>query len=130
MGRIAIAIMLLGSMSAFGQLTAVNGLKKNKYGLYEASYRDIKDAILRYNYISDRNGADTNDVVFDVMVNPIDFAHFRNDSQSDNIIITMIFREGNKYKIMFGEIDGREDRVFFDVINEDGYPLQLAYRKK
>lgn len=130
MGRIVIAIMLLGSMSAFGQLTAVNGLKKNKYGLYEASYRDIKDAILKYNYISDRNGADTNDVVFDVMVNPIDFAHFRNDSLSDNIIITMIFREGNKYKIMFGEIDGREDRVFFDVINEDGYPLQLAYRKK
>lgn len=130
MGRIAIAIMLLGSMSAFGQLTAVNGLKKNKYGLYEASYRDIRDAILKYNYISDRNGADTNDVVFDVMVNPIDFAHFRNDSLSDNIIITMIFRERNKYKIMFGEIDGREDRVFFDVINEDGYPLQLAYRKK
>ena len=130
MGRIVIAIMLLGSMSAFGQLIGVNGLKKNKYGLYEASYRDIKEAILKYNYISDRNGADTSDMVYNVMVNPIDFGFFRKDSMSDNIMISLIFREGDKYKVMFGEIDGSEDRVFFDVIDEEGYPLQLAYRKK
>lgn len=130
MGRIVIAMVTLCVNISFGQLTAVNGLKKNSHGLYEASYKDIRDAILKYNYISDMNGADTNDVVFNVMVNPIDFAHFRNDSMSDNIIITMIFRDGDRYKIMFGEIDGSEDRVFFDVINEDGRSLQLAYRKK
>ena len=130
MGRIVIAMVTLCVNISFGQLTAVNGLKKNKYGLYEASYRDIKDAILKYNYISDRNGADTSDMVYNVMVNPIDFGFFRKDSLSDNIMISLIFREGDRYKVMFGEIDGSEDRVFFDVIDEEGYPLQLAYRKK
>lgn len=130
MGRIVIAMVTLCVNISFGQLTAVNGLKKNKYGLYEASYRDIKDAILKYNYISDRNGADTSDMVYNVMVNPIDFGFFRKDSMSDNIMISLIFREGDRYKVMFGEIDGSEDRVFFDVIDEEGYPLQLAYRKK
>jgi hypothetical protein len=130
MGRLVIAMVLLGSMSAFGQLTDVNGLKKNRYGLYESSYKDIKEAILKYNYISDKNGADTTNVVYNVMLNPIDFAHFKNDSESDNIIVSMIFRDGDRYKIMFGEINGEEDRVFFDVIDEKGNETSLVYRKK
>jgi hypothetical protein len=41
----------------------------------------------------------------------------------------MIFRDGDKSKVMFGEINGEEDRVFFDVIDENGNEISLVYRK-
>ena len=125
MGRLAVVVMLLGSMSAFGQLLGVDGFKKNKHGLYEMSFKDIRDAIRKYNYVSDLNGADTNGVVFDVMKNPIDFAFFGKDIESQ--IISVIVTDGNRYKIMFGEFDGRYNQEFFTVISEKNKPLDLVY---
>lgn len=125
MGRLAVVVMLLGSMSAFGQLMGVDGFKKNKHGLYEMSFKDIRDAIRKYNYVSDLNGADTNGIVFDVMKNPIDFAFFGKDIESQ--IISVIVTDGNRYKIMFGEFDGRYNQEFFTVISEKNKPLDLVY---
>jgi len=128
MGRLAVVVMLLGSMSAFGQLLAVDGFKKNKHGLYEMSFKNIRDAARKYNYVSDMNGADTTDVVFDIMKNPIDFAFFGNNIESQ--IISLMIVDGDRYKIMFGEFDGTEDKDFFTVINEKNRPLNLIYRVK
>lgn len=126
--RLITVVMVLLSSKSFGQLMGVDGLKKNKYGLYEMSFKDVREAIRKYNYISDLNGADTNDIVFDVMKNPIDFAFFGNDIE--NQIISLIISEGSKYKIMFGEFDGREDQDFFTIISEKNKPLNLIYRVK
>ena len=82
MGRLAVVVMLLGSMSAFGQLSHLSGFKKNKYGLYEMSFDNPKDAIIKYNYVSDKNGADTSGYVYNIMANPIDFAFFKNEKSS------------------------------------------------
>ncbi len=120
--------MLLGSMSAFGQLLAVDGFKKNKHGLYEMSFKNIRDAARKYNYVSDMNGADTTDVVFDIMKNPIDFAFFGNNIESQ--IVSLMIVDGDRYKIMFGEFDGTEDKDFFTVISEKNRPLNLIYRVK
>jgi hypothetical protein len=128
MGRLAVVVMLLGNMSAFGQLLAVDGFKKNKHGLYEMSFKDVRDAVRKYNYVSDMNGADTNDVVFDIMKNPIDFAFFGNNIESQ--IISLMIVDGDRYKIMFGEFDGSEDKDFFTVISEKNRPLNLIYRVK
>lgn len=126
--RLITVVMVLLSSKSFGQLMGVDGLKKNKHGLYEMSFKDVREAIRKYNYISDLNGADTNDIVFDVMKNPIDFAFFGNDIE--NQIISLIISEGSKYKIMFGEFDGREDQDFFTIISEKNKPLNLIYRVK
>jgi hypothetical protein len=128
MGRLAVVVMLLGSMSAFGQLLAVDGFKKNKHGLYEMSFKNIRDAVRKYNYVSDMNGADTTDVVFDIMKNPIDFAFFGNNIESQ--IVSLMIVDGDRYKIMFGEFDGTEDKDFFTVISEKNRPLNLIYRVK
>ncbi len=128
MGRFAVVVMLLGSMSAFGQLLAVDGFKKNKHGLYEMSFKDAGDAIINYNRISDINGADTTGVVFDIMKNPIDFAYFGNNKE--NMIISALVSDGNRYKIMFGEFDGREDHVFLTIMSEKNKAIDLVYRLK
>lgn len=128
MGRLAVVVMLLGSMSAFGQLVGVDGFRKNKHDLYEMSFKDVREAIRKYNYVTDMNGADTNDVVFDVMQNPIDFAFFGRDIE--NQIISLMIIDGDKYKIMFGEFDGTEDKYFFTIRSNKNKPLDLVYRLK
>jgi len=128
MKKIILTVALFCSTIAFSQLEGISGFKKNKHGLYEMSFKDVREAIKKYNYVTDINGADTNGVVFDVMKNPIDFAFFGHDIE--NQIISVIFTEGNRYKIMFGEFDGREDQDFFDVVDENGKSIQLIYRKK
>jgi hypothetical protein len=128
MGRLAVVILALGANMAFGQLLGVDGFKQNKHGLYEMSFKDVREAIKKYNYVTDMNGADTNGVVFDVMKNPIDFAFFGRDIE--NQIISVIVTDGNRYKIMFGEFDGRYDQDFFTVISENNKPLDLIYRVK
>lgn len=126
--RLITVVMIFLSAKTFGQLMGVDGLKKNKHGLYEISFKDVREAIRKYNYISDLNGADTNDIVFDVMKNPIDFAFFGNDIE--NQIISLVISEGSKYKIMFGEFDGREDQDFFTIMSEKNKPIDLVYRVK
>jgi hypothetical protein len=128
MGRLAVVILALGANMAFGQLLAVDGFKKNKHGLYEMSFKNIRDAARKYNYVSDMNGADTTDVVFDIMKNPIDFAFFGNNIESQ--IVSLMIVDGDRYKIMFGEFDGTEDKDFFTVISEKNRPLNLIYRVK
>jgi len=128
MGRLVITFMLLGSMTAFGQLMGVDGFKKNRHGLYEMSFKDARDAIIKYNKISDINGADTTGIVFDIMRNPIDFAYFGHNKE--NMIISALVSDGNRYKIMFGEFDGREEHVFLTIIDEDNKAVDLVYRLK
>jgi hypothetical protein len=93
------------------------------------SFKDPIKAIYKYNYVLDKNGSDTNEVVYDITKNPIDFGFFSNDPNSDNIIVSIFLRENNKYKIMFGEIDGNDDKYFFEVIDQNGVITDLYYRK-
>ena len=130
MGRLAVAVMLLGSMSAFGQLGYMRDFMKNSNGYYEMTIKDVKEAIHRYNYVLDKNDADTNGIVYDVTKNPIDFCFFRNDPNSSNVIVAVLLREGNKHKLVFGEIDGSYDQELFDVVDQDGEPMTLIFKAK
>jgi hypothetical protein len=94
------------------------------------TFKDVREAILKYNEVSDKNGADTSGTAYNVVKNPIDFAFFKNNPESDQIIVSILFRDGNKYKIMFGEFNDYEDQIFFDVIDENGILTQLTYRTK
>jgi len=53
-----------------------------------------------------------------------------NDPNSDSIVVSMFLREGNRYKLIFGYIDGSVDRYFFDVVDQDGIETSLVYRKR
>jgi hypothetical protein len=129
MGRLVVAFVLLGSMTAFGQLRSLNGFRKNKYNLYEMTFSNVKDAILKYNYVSDKNGADTSGYVYNIMDNPIDFAFFKTRYSGDNVFVSILFSEGDKYKIMFGEIPADDDASFFDIIDGTGEVITLVYKK-
>lgn len=131
MGRLAVVAMLMVSMSSFAQdLGYMRDFKKNSDGYYEMTFRDVKEAIHKYNYVLDMNGSDTNGVVYDVTKNPIDFGFFSNNPNSSNVIVSIFLRDGNRYKIMFTEIDGSIDKYFFDVIDQDGIETSLTYRVK
>jgi hypothetical protein len=130
MKKIILTVALFCSTAAFSQLDHIQDFKKNKYDLYEMTFKDIREAIKKYNYVSDMNGADTSGIVFDVMKNPIDFCFFRNDPDSDNIIVSIFLNENGKWKVMFGEIDGTVDKYFFEVVDQNGAIMDLYYRKK
>ena len=130
MKKLFVTLTFLAGFTAFGQLSHIDGFKKNSYDLYEMTFKDVREAILKYNEVSDKNGADTSGTVYNVLKNPIDFAFFKNDPESDQIIVSILFRDGNKYKIMFGEFNDYEDKIFFDVIDENGKLTQLTYRTK
>lgn len=122
--------MLLGSMTAFGQLRNLAGFKKNEYDLYEMTFTNAKEAIRKYNYVVDKNGADTSGYVYNIMENPIDFAFFKTKYSGENTFVSILFSEGNKYKVMIGEFDGSEDKTFFDIVDGNGEPITLVYESK
>jgi hypothetical protein len=130
MGRLAVAILALSANMAFGQLGYMRDFKKNSDGYYEMTFKDVKEAIHKYNYVLDMNGSDTSSVVYNVTKNPIDFGFFGNDPNSDSVIVSIFLRDGNRYKIMFAEIDGSSDKYFFDVVDQDGIETSLTYRVK
>jgi hypothetical protein len=43
--------------------------------------------------------------------------------------VSILFYENEKYKVMFGEFDGDEERVFFDIVDGNGKLITLVYRK-
>jgi hypothetical protein len=104
--------------------------KKNSDGYYEISIKDVREAIHKYNYVLDMNDADTSKIVYDVTKNPIDFCFFRNDPNSVNVIVAVLLREGNRYKLLFGEIDGSYDQELFDVVDQFGDPMTLIFKAK
>jgi hypothetical protein len=126
MGRLAVVMLALGAHMAFGQLSHIDGFKINSDGYYEMSFKDVRDAIHKYNYVLDKNGSDTIGVVYNVTKNPIDFGFFSNDSES--VIVSIFLRDGNKYKIIFTETDMNSDKYFFDVVDQDGIETSLYYR--
>ncbi len=129
MEKILVFILAFGVNAAFGQLGYMRDFKKNSHGLYEMTFKDVKQAIHKYNYVLDRNGSDTTEIVYNVTNNPIDFGFFSNNPNSDSVVVSIFLREGNKYKIMFSYIDGNSDKHFFDVIDEEGFETTLVYRK-
>ena len=120
---------LFSFLTSLGQLSHLNGFKKNKYDLYEMTFSNAKEAILKYNFVSDKNGADTSGYVYNIMENPIDFAFFKNEKSGDMTFVSILFYENEKYKVMFGEFDGDEERVFFDIVDGNGKLITLVYRK-
>ncbi len=130
MGRLVVAILALSVNIAFGQLGYMRDFKQNSDGLYEMTFKDVKQAIHKYNYVLNMNGSDTIGIVYNVTNNPIDFGYFSNDPNSDSIVVSMFLREGNRYKLIFGYIDGSVDRYFFDVVDQDGIETSLVYRKR
>jgi competence transcription factor ComK len=129
MKKIILTVALFCNTAVFSQLRYMNSFKKNKYDLYEMTFTNAKEAILKYNYVSDKNGADTSGYVYNIMENPIDFAFFKNEKSGDMTFVSILFYENEKYKVMFGEFDGDEERVFFDIIDGNGELITLVYRK-
>jgi hypothetical protein len=129
MKKIILTVALFCNTAVFSQLRYMNGFKKNKYDLYEMTFTNAKEAILKYNYVSDKNGADTSGYVYNIMENPIDFAFFKNEKSGDMTFVSILFYENEKYKVMFGEFDGDEERVFFDIVDGNGKLITLVYRK-
>jgi hypothetical protein len=129
MKKIILTVALFCNTAVFSQLRYMNSFKKNKYDLYEMTFTNAKEAILKYNYVSDKNGADTSGYVYNIMENPIDFAFFKNEKSGDMTFVSILFYENEKYKVMFGEFDGDEERVFFDIVDGNGKLITLVYRK-
>jgi hypothetical protein len=130
MGRLVVAILALSANIAFGQLGHMRDFKQNSDGFYEMSIKDVREAIHKYNYVLDMNDADTSKIVYDVTKNPIDFCFFKNDPNGTNVIVSVLLRDGNRYKLLFGEIDGSYDQELFDVVDQFGDPMTLIFKAK
>lgn len=130
MKKIILTVALFCNTIAFSQLGYMSDFKKNSDGYYEMTFKDARKAIYKYNYVLDKNGSDTIDIIYNITKNPVDFGFFSNDQNSDNVIVSIFLRDGNKYKIIFTEIDGSEDKYFFDVIDQNGIETALYYRKR
>jgi hypothetical protein len=62
------------------------------------------------------------------MKNPIDFAYFGHNKE--NMIISALVSDGNRYKVIFGEFDGREEHRFLTIMSENNKAIDLVYRLK
>lgn len=127
MFKLLVAVMALGVSTSFGQLVLPSGFKKTKDDMYEMTFKDVRQAINQYNFVLDKNGVDTKDAVYDIMHNPIDFGWFKNDANSDQVIVSFFIRSEGKYKIIFTEIPDGSDKYFFDVLTSDGEFATLFY---
>ncbi len=120
-------MLALSTSTVFGQLSHMRGFKKLEDGSYLLTIKNPVEAIHKYNYVLDMNGADTSKV-YDITKNPIDFGFFKKDENSDKVIMCFLLRHENKYDLLFGEILD-EDTFLFDVIDENGEVVGLSYEK-
>lgn len=127
MRRLVLAVLLLGSTTAFGQLSHMRGFKQLEDGSYLLTIKNPIEAIHKYNYVLDMNGADTSKV-YDITKNPIDFGFYKKDENSDKVIMCLLLRHDNKYDLLFGEIEDKSTYLF-DVIDENGEVIGLTYEK-
>lgn len=126
MYKFLVATVALGVNVAFGQLQGMRGFKKLADDSYVLTIKDPIEAIHRYNYVLDQNGADTTKV-YDITKNPVDFGFFKKDNGM--VTVCFLLRKNGKYDLLFGEIED-ENTVFFDVIDENGEATTLLYEKE
>lgn len=127
MKNLIIFIFMLSCSTLFGQLAYMRGFQKLEDGSYLLTTKDSLEAIHKYNYVLDMNGADTSKT-YDLTKNPIDFGFFKKDENSDKVIMCFFLRRENEYDLLFGEIPDK-NTYFFDVIDENGDILELKYEK-
>jgi hypothetical protein len=128
MKKIILALSLLASGVVTSQLRNWSGFKKNQHDLYEMQFTNPRAAIIKYNTVIDKLGADTSGFTYDIMVNPIDFGFFKKPAEARTMYISILLYEDEVYKIMFGEFDGTREKQFFNVLDENGTPIVLTYR--
>jgi hypothetical protein len=105
----------------------MRGFEKLEDGSYLLTFKNPLEAIHKYNYVLDMNGADTTKS-YDITKNPIDFGFFKKDENSDKVIMCFFLRRDNEYDLLFGEIPD-EDTYLFDVVDENGVVTELKYIK-
>lgn len=120
------ALVLLGSTTAIGQVLGVDDFKEYDDGAYISRYNNILDAVHKYNYVLDNNGSDTTNKHYDVMVNPIDFSYIKKDN--NRVIVCMLYRVGTEYDLFFREIEN-EDTELFTVEDQNGNEVLLKHKK-
>lgn len=123
---LAVVMLTLGVNITFGQLSGLKGFKNLGDDSYLLTIKDPIQAIHRYNYVLDMNGADTNKV-YDITKNPVDFGFFKNPS--GKVTVCFFLRKDGKYDLLFGEIED-ENTYFFDIIDEKGEVVGLTYEKE
>lgn len=128
MKKLITSAMLLCGTITFGQMTNMQGFKKLDDNSYVITIKDPVEAIHKYNYVLDKNGADTNKV-YDITKNPVDFGFFKKDSSSNIVTVCFFLHNKGKYDLLFGEIED-ENTYFFDVIDEKGEVIGLTYEKE
>ena len=127
MGRLAVVVMLLGSISAFGQrLQFVDDFKKVGRDSYVLTFDSEEDAIRKHSYVLDMNGIDTNYTAYTRGDNPVVFSYYK--LSKNKVMATFIIRQIDKYDVCFIETDDK-DTYFVDVIDNSGAPVQLIYLK-
>ena len=127
MKNLIIFIFMLSCSTLFGQLGYMRGFEKLEDGSYLLTFKNPLEAIHKYNYVLDMNGADTTKS-YDITKNPIDFGFFKKDENSDKVIMCFFLRRDNEYDLLFGEIPD-EDTYLFDVVDENGVVTELKYIK-
>ena len=124
---LAVVVMLLGSMSAFGQrLQFVDDFKKVGRDSYVLTFDSEEDAIRKHSYVLDMNGIDTNYTAYTRGDNPVVFSYYK--LSKNKVMATFIIRQIDKYDVCFIETDDK-DTYFVDVIDNSGAPVQLIYLK-
>jgi hypothetical protein len=126
MKKIIMALVLLGSTTAIGQVNNVEDFKEHDDGAYIKSYIDAVEAMHKYNYVMSANGTDTTKMHYDITNNPIDFGYIK--KSKERVIITMLLRVDSEYHVYFKEIDN-EDTELFTVENAQGEEVLLTYKK-
>lgn len=129
MGRLLVALMLLGSMTAFTQqLGHMRGFEKVDKYCYFLRFDTEEEAINKHRQVLDLNGIDTTYTEYDRGNNPIAFSYYKIDPNSDRVVTTFIILHNGFYDVWFMEIEDK-DTHFADVIDKTGEPVQLIYMR-
>jgi hypothetical protein len=129
MGRLVVAIMLLGSMTAFSQqLGYMRDFEKIDKDCYFLRFDTEEEAIRKHSYVLDMNGLDTNYTIYERGNNPIAFSYYKIKPNSNKVVVTFILLHNGKYDVWFMEVDDK-DTHFADVIDNTGAPIELIYIK-
>lgn len=129
MRKLIIAVLLLGSTTAFGQqLGYMRDFKKIDENSYMMTLKTEQEAVKMHQTILDLNGIDTTFTKYEWGNNPVVFSYFKLDPNSDEVVVTFIFPHKGKYDVWFMEIKD-EDTYFIDVVDMYGESVQLKYIK-
>lgn len=122
---VTLGLMLIISITSFGQLKGMSGFEVFDDGSFSTTVKTEQEAIARYRSVIDANGVDTTSMIVHWGNNPLIFDSFSSDIKG-MVNLGIIVKFEGKYDILFVTIKKKKNHLF-DVIDNEGNIVELIY---